>query len=94
MDANKTVTATFTEEPLDGVNTVSEGSVTLDPAGGSYDADKVLGLTPVSDGGCAYNDWSGYFSGYLNPATILINKDKTITAIFNEDGDVEGISDA
>ena len=76
------------------MNTGSEDSVTLDPAGGSYDAGKVLELTPVSDGGGAFNGWTGDLSGYSNPSTILMNTGKTITATFDVDSDADGISNA
>ena len=69
------------------VNTVGSGSVTLDPAGGTYNADTEVKLTPVPDTGWAFNGWSGDLIGYSNPETIVMDKDKTITATFNEDND-------
>ncbi len=75
------------------VNTVGSGSVTLDPAGGIYDPGTEVQLTPVPDAGWIFKGWSGDLSGYSNPDTIVVNSDKTITAIFNEDNDADGISD-
>jgi len=69
------------------MNTVSSGSVTLDPAGGTYNAGTEVKLTPVPDAGWTFNGWSGDLSGYSNPATIVMDTDKTITATFNEDND-------
>ncbi len=90
-------TITFTEAPpiqhTLTVNTVGSGSVTLDPAGGTYNAGTEVQLTPVSVAGWAFNGWSGDLGGYSNPATIVMNSDKTITANFDLDGDTDGISD-
>ncbi len=75
------------------VNTVGSGRVTLDPAGGTYDAGTEVKLTPVPGAGWAFNSWSGNLSGYSNPATIVMDTDKTVTATFNEDND-SGASEA
>jgi len=75
------------------VNTVDSGSVTLDPAGGTYNAGTEVKLTPVPDTGWAFNGWSGDLSGYSNPETIVMNTDKTVIATFDVDGDADGISD-
>jgi PKD repeat protein len=75
------------------VNIVGSGSVTLDPAGGTYNAGTEVELTPVPDTGWAFNGWSGALSGYSNPATIVMDTNKTITATFDVDGDADGISD-
>jgi PKD repeat protein len=76
------------------VITVGSGSVTLNPEGGTYDAGTEIRLTPVPDTGWAFNGWSGDLSGYSNPATIVMDTDKTITATFDVDSDADGISDA
>jgi len=76
------------------VNTVGSGSITLDPAGGTYSAGTEVKLTPVPDTGWAFNGWSGDLSGYSNPETIVMNTDKTVIATFDVDGDADGISDA
>ena len=88
-----TITAAPTQYTL-MVNTVGEGSVTLDPPSGTYDAGTVVELTPVSDAGWAFNGWSDDLTGYSNPATIVMNADKDITATFDLDWDDDGISDA
>ena len=88
-----TVNAALTQYDLT-VNTVGQGSVTLDPAGGSYNAGTEVTLTPAPNAGSAFNGWTGDLSGYCNPATIFMDADKTITAAFDVDGDTDGISDA
>ena len=76
------------------VNLTGEGSVTLDPEGGTYDAGTEIQLTPVPNAGWAFHGWSGDLSGYCNPATIVMDTNKTITATFDVDSDDDGISDA
>ena len=88
---------TVTEQPAQYILTVTivgQGNATLDPPGGTYDAGTVVKLTPVSDVGWAFNGWSDDLTGYSNPATIVINADKHITATFDLDNDADGISDA
>ena len=76
------------------VNLVGEGSVTLDPGGGSYNAGTEIQLTPVPNAGSAFHGWSGDLNGYSNPATIVMDTNKTIIATFDVNGDDDGISDA
>jgi hypothetical protein len=53
------------------------GSVTLDPAGGTYTNGTVVTLTPVPNSGYKFDNWSGTDSGYIidTPAsyTIVMN---------------------
>ncbi|MFX1452204.1 MAG: hypothetical protein ACFFCM_15310, partial [Promethearchaeota archaeon] len=76
------------------VNVVGEGSLTLEPGGGIYNAGTEVQLTAVADTGWAFHGWSGGLSGYSNPATIVMNTDTIITAVFERDDDADGISDA
>jgi len=70
------------------VNLSPEGSgtVILDPAGGSYDADTTVTLTPNPASGYQFDEWSGdNASDIIDTAgvyTILMNGDKTVTANF------------
>jgi PKD repeat protein len=88
-----TVTAPLTQYSL-SVNTIGNGNVRLEPAGGTYDAGTEVQLTPVPKAGWAFYGWSGDLDGYCNPVTIVMNIDKTITATFDIDSDGDGISDA
>ena len=88
MDGHKLVTATFTELPPNQysltVNIVGQGSVTLNPAGGTYDAGTVVQLQAVADAGWEFSEWSGALTGSTNPTTITMDGHKTVTAIFTE----------
>ena len=97
MDSDKNVTATFTEvlptEYTLTVTTEGSGSVTLDPADGTYDEDTEVTLTATADEGWVFSEWSGHLSGSDNPATITMDSNKTVAAIFKKDVDNDGISD-
>ncbi|MBC7250951.1 MAG: hypothetical protein H5T62_11770, partial [Anaerolineae bacterium] len=66
------------------VNVVGSGSVTLDPAGGTYDAGTVVKLTAVAAPGWQFDHWSGDLTGSANPATVTMNENKTVTAHFTQ----------
>ena len=76
-------------------NTSGNGSVTLNPAGGTYYAGTVVQLTAVPGSGYAFSAWSGDLGGTTNPTTITMNGNKTVTATFVAGGTVtfqEGVS--
>jgi hypothetical protein len=68
------------------VNTVGNGSVALNPPGGTYAAGTNLTLTATPDSGWQFDNWSGGLTGSTNPATITVNSNMTITANFSEVG--------
>ncbi len=84
-----TITSTPIEYGLT-VNTVGSGIVTLNPAGGNYEAGTVVQMKAVPDGGGGtegmFTGWSGDLSGSDNPETITMDSDKTVTATFIEVG--------
>jgi uncharacterized repeat protein (TIGR02543 family) len=62
------------------------GSVTLDPAGGSYAAGTTVTLTPVPSAGYHFASWSGDDAGDIIDTggvyTIVMDDDKSVTANF------------
>jgi Zn-dependent metalloprotease/PKD repeat protein len=90
MSSNKSVTANFSQLPVPDytltVNTVGQGSVTLDPPGGTYPEGTVVTLTATPDSGWKFDNWSGDLTGTANPDTITMDADKTVTANFSEIG--------
>ncbi|MGD2093013.1 MAG: hypothetical protein PVH61_43025, partial [Candidatus Aminicenantes bacterium] len=68
------------------VNVVGNGSVGLNPPGGTYEAGTVVTLTATPDSGWLFSNWSGDLSGSTNPTTITMNANKTVTATFIEEG--------
>jgi uncharacterized repeat protein (TIGR02543 family) len=86
ITGNTTVAATFIpdEYPLT-VDTVGNGSVTVDPHQAGYHYGDVVTLTATADPGWTFAGWSGDLSGSANPATITITGDASVTATFTQD---------
>lgn len=88
MDANKTVTATFSEITATQytltVATQGSGSVVLDPAGGIYDAGTSVELTATAAQGWQFSGWQDDLSGSGNPAQVSMDTNKSVTAVFTE----------
>jgi hypothetical protein len=83
MDADKTVTASFVASQVTlSVTTSGQGSVSLSPPGGSYDAGTVVTLTATPAPGFAFAGWSGDLAGSANPASLTLDADKSVTATF------------
>lgn len=64
------------------VDAVGGGAVALSPSGGTYPAGTVVTLDAQPDAGWLFEGWSGDLSGSLDPATITMNGDRTVTATF------------
>jgi uncharacterized repeat protein (TIGR02543 family) len=66
------------------VNTVGSGTVTKNPDQATYTTSPVqnVQLTPNPGSGYSFSGWSGDLSGSANPANIVMNDNKTVTATF------------
>ena len=90
MDANKSVTATFTQ--IQNTNyTLSvtingSGTVTKSPDQTSYLSGSQVTLTATPASGYVFSGWGGELSGTANPATITMNANKAVTATFTASG--------
>ena len=82
MDANKSVSASFTTVYTLSVASSAKGSVVLDPAGGVYAAGTLVTLRAVPIAGYEFKSWSGDLSGTLNPATLVMDRSKSVTPSF------------
>ncbi len=84
MDANKSVTASFEPAPTNQYTlTVNvDGSGTVAPTGGTYEAGTVVALVATAAAGNVFEGWSGDASGTSTTATVTMNEDKTVTATF------------
>jgi len=82
MDANKSVTATFTRQFSLGVSVEGGGIVALAPSGGVYDSLEIVTLTATADSGWVFAGWSGDLSGLANPDSLLMDANKSVTATF------------
>jgi len=88
MNGNKVVTAHFSEVPPEEytltVNVVGSGAVVKNPNQGSYVAGSVVQLTANADAGWSFDHWTGDLLGNYNPENIIMNDDKSVTAVFIE----------
>jgi hypothetical protein len=82
IEADETVTATFVLQPTLSVTPAEGGSVTLDPPGGRYDQGTSVTVTAVPAPRHRFAGWSGALSGSANPATVVVDADRTIGASF------------
>jgi hypothetical protein len=91
MDAPKTVTATFIRSDVRyniavEVATAAFGTVSLNPLppDGGYLINQPITLTASpADTRYIFSRWEGDLTGNTNPASIVANASKTITAVFN-----------
>ncbi|MFO7792966.1 MAG: hypothetical protein R6W73_08330 [Candidatus Saliniplasma sp.] len=66
------------------INTDGEGTVYVDPDQNEYEEGTDVALTANPDDGWEFNEWTGDASGTDNPTTITMDKNKIITASFDE----------
>ncbi|MDJ0768692.1 MAG: InlB B-repeat-containing protein [Ilumatobacter sp.] len=79
------ITATFAETIVTYTLTtdvVGLGSVVRNPNAATYEDGTTVDLTAVADPGWAFTGWSGDLSGTTNPASIVLDADRTVTATF------------
>ena len=82
MDSNKSVTATFVQNTyLLTVNIVGNGTVQRN-ATEPYSYGQAVNLTANPASGWTFQGWSGNLMGKTNPATIIMDANKTATANF------------
>lgn len=62
--------------------TNGKGSVTTSPSGTSFPAGTVVTLTATPAAGSPWIGWSGAVTGTMNPITVTITKDTSVTANF------------
>jgi len=86
MEADKTVTASFTEAPIYTLTTsATGGSISFDPEGPQYTEGTVVNLDAKANAGYVFAGWSGdplNQAFYINPNYITMNGDKSITVNF------------
>jgi len=60
----------------------TNGSISLNPPGGTYNAGVEVTVTATPDSGYKFNGWSGDLSGNTNPAKVLMDRNWNVTANF------------
>lgn len=81
ITADCTVAATFTQNILT-LYTAGTGTGTVSGAG-AYDYGAVATVAAAAGPGSKFSNWTGDCSGNTNPTTVIMNGNKTCTAIFN-----------
>ena len=84
MDANKSVTATFTINTYTLTVNTAHGSVAKNPDQPTYDHGTSVKLTATPESGYRLKNWTlgATVLGTANPLTVTMDADKTITANF------------
>lgn len=60
----------------------TNGSITKNPDKSAYEAGETVEITAIPDPGYLFDSWSGDVSGSDNPASIVMDADKSVTANF------------
>jgi hypothetical protein len=90
MNRNKSVTAVFVQDLFTlTINVVGLGTVTLNPAGGSYPSGTTVQLTADASEHWRFSHWEDDLSGSANPATIVMDAPHIVTAVFELPGDLD-----
>ncbi|UCG59175.1 MAG: right-handed parallel beta-helix repeat-containing protein [Phycisphaerales bacterium] len=83
MDGDKSVSAGFTADDGYALNVSAvHGSVSKTPDKTSYSHGEIVTIQALPDSGYTFANWSGDLSGSTNPATVVMDGDKSITAVF------------
>ena len=91
MNANKSVTATFTPVNQTSFSLITSvtgsGTISRSPNAANYAAGTVVTLTATAASGFHFTSWSGDLSGTANPQSITMNANKNVVANFAADGE-------
>ncbi len=88
MDRNRSITAIF--EPTGGTSysltVFASGSGTVSPSSGSFPAGQSVTITATPAAGWKFDHWEGGATGSANPLTLVMDANKSLAAIFVQDG--------
>ncbi|MDD3875763.1 MAG: OmpA family protein [Bacteroidales bacterium] len=85
MDANKTVSATFTQQPTQytlTTNVVGSGIVTRIPDQATYSEGSIVTITANQAVGWSFDNWTGDITNNNKSQNIVMNANKTVNATF------------
>jgi uncharacterized repeat protein (TIGR02543 family) len=91
MTGDKTIGATFASNSTPKpkykltVTTPSNGSITLSPAGGTYDSGTTVTASASAVGNYSFSAWTGASTSTTSPVSIVMTGDKTLGATFVAD---------
>ena len=88
MTKNMSITATFEKIQAQkytlSTKKVGDGFLTINPPGGSYDADTIVKVSATAADGWKFVGWSGDIDSSANPLSVTMSKDISITATFEK----------
>jgi hypothetical protein len=84
MDADKTIIAYFTKVYSLNVAIVPADKGTVSPSNGFYDAGTVIKLNATTSFPYAFDRWNGTANDNVNPTTISLNSDKSVSVHFTQ----------
>ena len=89
VDKEKSITAIFVQNTVDqyslSIKTKGKGAVSIEPEKPVYDEADQVTLTATPASGWSFRQWQGDLSGTTSPATLTIDKNKSVTVVFEED---------
>jgi uncharacterized repeat protein (TIGR02543 family) len=86
MNSAKTIRATFTQSPFTlAVNVIGQGQVQANPAQTLYAPGDTVELVAIPAAGWLFMRWEGALSGAANPATLVMEQNQTVVAVFAPD---------
>jgi uncharacterized protein YkwD len=66
-----------------------QGTAVMNPPEGSYEPGTVVSVTAIPSQGWEFSSWSGELTGSENPASIVMNSPKSLTATFTQSGSAQ-----
>jgi WD40 repeat protein len=82
VNDNISVNAAFDNTYMVSTETLGDGTVTLSPPGGTYAYGASVTVTAVPGTGQKLGFWDGDLSGSTTPATVVVNGNRAIRAVF------------
>ncbi|HMP84605.1 MAG TPA: choice-of-anchor Q domain-containing protein, partial [Verrucomicrobiota bacterium] len=84
MSSNKVITASFEAIPTFtlGTSVNGQGTVTLDPPGGTYLSNTTVNVSAAPSVGWVFVGWSGDAAGGANPVAVNMSGNKSVTGNF------------
>lgn len=82
MEEDTSVVAHFEVTHTLSLTVPEGGEVTIDPPGGVYTQGQLVVLTATPSPGWEFVEWSGDLTSAENPASLSMDADKTVTALF------------
>ncbi|HIH32315.1 TPA: DUF1349 domain-containing protein, partial [Candidatus Woesearchaeota archaeon] len=65
-------------------NIIGQGNIEIAPNKAAYTCNEQITLTAIPNLGNTFTEWTGSITGNINPTTLIMDTDKTITATFNQ----------